>query len=463
MIYDKSIFIFRRDLRIDDNIGLYNALKMTKHVIPIFIFTEQISNKNKVKSNNAVEFMIESLEDLNSELKKKKSKLYYFCGEPNKIIQKIIDEENIEAVFFNMDYTNYAKKRDLEIEILCSNNNIACHIFEDALLFPIGNIKNNSGGIYYKFTPFYNKSIETQVSEPITNKLANYYNGKINYIYKKNIHDFYKSNLQLSVHGGRQLGLQILKLSNNYKKYNDTRNILSIKTTGLSAYIKFGCLSPREIYYNFKKNLGIKNDLIKQLMWRDFYYNVAYNEPRILPPNKESLKVEYDNIKWVKDKNLLNAWKNGKTGFPLVDACMKELNNTGFMHNRGRLVVSCFLVKTLGIDWKEGEKYFAQKLVDYDSIVNLSNWQWVGSMGVDSQPFFRIFNPWLQSKKFDKNCIYIKQWLPELNDVPNDEIHEWFKYYNNYKKIKYSDPIIDYAKSKSKILKMYKDAIYLSK
>ena len=216
----------------------------------------------------------------------------------------------------------------------------------------------------------------------------------------------------------------------------------------LSAYIKFGCISIREVYKKFKSNVKI----IRQLIWRDFYANILFEYPNVL---HQAMKEKYRKIKWNHNVQYLNAWKEGKTGFPIVDAAMRELNETGFMHNRGRLIVSSFLIKTLLINWQEGEKYFATRLIDYDPASNNGNWQWGASTGVDSQPYFRIFNPWLQSKTHDPDCAYIKKWIPELKDIPNKEIHKWYNYCNNYTKLKYLFPIVDFDKQKKLSLKMY--------
>ena len=275
-------------------------------------------------------------------------------------------------------------------------------------------------------------------------------NGKYKSTFK-DIEKYYNINKKNNVNGGRKEALKILKNINSFSNYEKTRDVLSKNTTHLSAYLKFGCISIREVYHVVKNKFGINDDIIKQLLWRDFYYHVG-NEYTIWG---KSMKEKYNKIKWLYNKKHFNKWKNAMTGFPIVDAAMRQLNETGFMHNRGRLIVASFLIKNLQIDWLWGEKYFATQLIDYDPLVNNGNWQWVAGTGTDSQPYFRIFNPWSQSEKHDKDCIYIKKWIPELKNVDNKDIHKWYKTYKNYPNIKYPTPIIDYKKSREKTIDMY--------
>jgi len=221
----------------------------------------------------------------------------------------------------------------------------------------------------------------------------------------------------------------------------------------MSAPIKFGCVSIREVYKAFHG----KKDLIRQLYWRDFYAQIMYNFPYVLD---RAMKPKYNKIRWHYNQTWFNAWCNGTTGFPIVDAGMRQMNETGYMHNRARLIVASFLVKTMLISWQYGEQYFATKLTDYSPENNNGNWQWISSSGADSQPFFRIFNPLTQAEEHDPNCEYIKKWVPELMDVPVKDIHNWSTEFVNYKGIKYPKPICDYSIQREKTLKMYKDALY---
>lgn len=469
-IYNNSIFIFRRDYRLDDNTALIQALISSIFVIPIFIFTpEQITN-NKFKSNNCVQFMISSLQDLDDRLRNKGSKLFYFFGKPYEIIHKIITHMQIDAVFVGRDYTPYSKLRDSKIEKVCNMKNVDWHSIENNLLYPVGSIRNLNSEIYSKYTPFYKTAKKIKVNVPEHNKHNNYLPGKwkIHGEYFGDFNQFYEYNPNIAVNGGRTNALKILDNLDEFKKYNTEKNMLYIDTSKLSAFLKFGCISVRETYYKIKEILGTKNDMIRQLYWREFYYNITEFHPNIasLDYNQKNFKQKYNKVKWIridnaniKQKKLWESWCNGETGFPIVDASMREMLTTGFMHNRGRLIVASFLVKNLYIHWAEGEKFFSKYLVDLDFANNTNNWLWVSGAGADSQPFFRIFNPWRQSIKYDPECEYIKKWIPELNSVHCLHIHEWYDYYNDYPNVNYYSPIIDYSKTAKKTIQRYKIAL----
>jgi len=233
------------------------------------------------------------------------------------------------------------------------------------------------------------------------------------------------------------------------------RNFLTYETTNLSAYINLGLLSIREVYYKIVEKLGKQNNLIDELYWRDFYYNILYFFPHVVG---KSFNEKYDKIKWNNNKTKFKKWCDGKTGFPVVDACMRQMNETGYMHNRGRMIVASFLTKDLLIDWRWGEKYFATQLLDYNISANNGGWQWASGSGTDAQPYFRIFNPWTQSKNFDKDCEYIKNWVPELKNVENKDIHNWFKTYDKYE-IDYPEPMVNHDDERKNTLKIYKKYI----
>ena len=262
-----------------------------------------------------------------------------------------------------------------------------------------------------------------------------------------------KENPDILVQGGRTNAINILKTAiKTQSHYSKTHNDLNKPTSHLSAYINFGNLSIREVYYAFKSN----TEFIRQLYWGSFYANVIYNYPNII---HKSLNPKYDNIKWNQNERWFKKWCNGETNVPIIDACMKELNTTGFLHGRGRLIVSSFLVKTMLINYKKGEKYFANNLTDYNITNNLNNWMWITGNGASSQEYFKIFNPWTQGLEHDPDAEYIKKWLPELQDVPAKAIHNWYKEWENYKDIGYGKPILDYEEQREKCLKMYKDAL----
>lgn len=448
----KSIFIFRRDIRLFDNTGLHEAIKHSQSVLPIFIFTPEQLVNNKYRSNNGVQFMIESLYELDNNLKKLGSKLYYFFGRPDKIVDQLIKSEKIDAVFANCDYTNYSKKRDKKLEKVCEKNNIQFKLSHDYLLKKPGSVMTGNKTPYVKFTPFMRTMKKLPVDQPVkTNFYQKLIKTQIELEYIKDIHSFYTTNNQIAIHGGRKNAMKILTHITKFNEYNKKRDDLTYNTTHLSAYIKFGCLSIREVYHAIFNSMGNKNKLIDQLYWRDFYSQISFYYPHIY---QGAMRVKYNKLKWSYDSNLFNKWKNGQTGYPLVDAGMRQLNKTGFMHNRTRLITSNFLVKVLHINWQEGERYYATQLVDYDPAVNNGNWQWSASTGTDAQPYFRIFNPWLQSKKHDPDAIYIKKWVPELITVSTKDIHQWFLTYTKYK-INYFPPCVDFHEQVKKTLNLY--------
>ena len=429
------LHIFTRDLRISDN----NSLNLLENVIPIFIFTPEQVSQNSYKSDNAVQFMVESLKDLNKQLN---GKLGLFYGEFDKVIKNIIKTSKINTISITKDYTPYAKKREQILKKICDDNNIKLTITEDYFLTDkIDNIK-----LYKKYTPYKNISEKIKIA-PIKTKRLTFTKIKGNYDFTK-AQKLYKENSNINLRGGRENGLKQLSRITKHGLYSKERNNLSKKTTEMSAYLKFGCISIREMYWMVKK-LSVSKDLIAQLIWRDFYFQLSKTIVKLENP----LKEKYSKIKWSNNKSHFEAWKNGKTGFPIVDAGMRQLNSTGFMHNRARLITASFLVKTLLIDWRWGEKYYATKLYDYDPLVNNGNWQWISGSGADSQPYFRVFNPWLQSKTHDFSCTYIKKWIPELKDIEPKIIHKW---YDKYDEKIYIKPIVNFNEQKKIVLKEYK-------
>ena len=450
-----GLFIFRRDLRIEDNIGLLHASGICDNLYTCFIFTpEQIGKFNPYKSNNAVEFMIDSLSELSDSISNKDGNLMTFYGKNGKIISKLISQLDIHHIFFNMDYTPYAMERDSEIAELCKRLGVKCSMYQDYYLHQPGSIKNVTGGFYKKFTPFYTKIIDNDVLKPRYIRKYVFKKSSIEQTPLQKIKNmFVKKNPELIVKGGRKNGLKKLyETVKNQKHYSETRNQLAINTSLLSAYIKFGCVSIREVYHFFHKHFGKNSELLRQLIWREFYAHVLYGFPELLD------KRVNNPIKWPNNESYLDAWIKGNTGFPVVDACMRQLNSTGWMHNRGRLIASCFLVKTLLVDWRYGEQYFAKKLVDYDVANNNGNWQWISGTGADTMPYFRTFSPWIQSKNYDVSAEYIKKWVPELNGVSANDIHDWNNSYKNpeYSMIKYPKPIVDFGEQRIKSLVLYK-------
>lgn len=449
----KGLMIFRRDFRIVDNTALLQACKECDSVYTIFIFTpEQVTSKNKFKSVPAVAFMIEALAELNRELMGKGGKLLTFYGENVDIIEECVERWGIDVLFWNRDYTPYAKKRDAKIEALCKNKSIECHISEDYYLHPPNTIFTGSGTPYLKYTPYMNKSFAKGFPMPNKGSVKNLEGkgrGGISLSdAKKEFVGEALEDVEIAESYKRSVALAILRNQAEFKDYNETRNDLDDNTTRLSAPIKFGVVSIREVATAFKKN----NGLLRQLVWRDFYAQILATNPSVLG---SAMKEQYNALKWSGSVGEFNKWCQGKTGYPIVDAGMRELNETGYMHNRARLITASFLIKTLLVDWQKGEKYFAKHLVDYDPASNNGNWQWVASTGADSQPYFRIFNPWSQGKDHDPDAKYIKKWVPELKDVPVKAIHKWDECWTLFRGCGYPKPIVDYKKQKEKALKMY--------
>lgn len=426
--YLKSVFIFRRDLRVDDNIGLAGAFYESNIVIPCFIFDEaQVTSKNRFKSESAIQFMLDSLCDLSDQFLKRGRRLYIFYGKPEIIIKTLIKQEKVGAVFVNKDYTPFSKIRDAKIAQVCKTTGVDFNQYSDLLLTEPELVVKNDKKPYTIFTPFYKKASMFKVPGPQKLVATNFHSKKVDgeikldQVSKKIL----KKRNGLVFAGGRSEGLKILRQINDFERYDRIKDIPALDaTTHLSAHHKFGTVSIRETYHTIAKTLGKHHSLIRQLFWRDFFTHVAFNFPTIFG---HSFHQKYDKIKWGNDKRKFNAWCKGLTGFPIIDAGMRQLSETGFMHNRVRMVVASFLVKDLHIDWRLGERYFATKLVDYDPCVNNGNWQWAASTGCDAQPYFRIFNPWLQQKKFDKDCEYIKKWIPELAGLTSKQIHNYFK------------------------------------
>ena len=445
--YKNGLFIFRRDLRINDNMALHHATHECENVYTCFIFTpEQVGPTNQYRSDNAIQFMIESLEDLAADIHSAGGELHTFYGKNKGIVSELIEVLQIDAVYFNRDYTPYAILRDDEISKVCNKHKIQCSMYQDYYLYEPGTVLNKSGQVYKKFTPFYDTVLPMSVEPSVSTKKSTLRSRKSKIIFSQIPLSgarrlLVKTNDQVLVRGGRTEGLKRLaKVKELGKTYAETRNIFATNTSLLSSYIKFGCVSVREVYAKFT------GELRRQLIWREFYAHVLFNYPELNPTNT---------LKWKNNTRHFDLWCQGKTGFPLVDAAMRQMNATGWMHNRGRLVVSSFLVKGLLIDWKWGEKYFAKRLIDYDVANNNGNWQWIAGTGVDHMPYFRVFSPWIQSDKYDEDAEYIKKWVPELADVEPKDIARWNVAHTDHPKCKYPKPIVDFTVQYHEYLKLY--------
>jgi deoxyribodipyrimidine photo-lyase len=452
--YSLSLFIFRRDLRVDDNTALNHAMESSDEVIPCFIFDPRLADeKRKHFNHNTFQFLLESLEDLDLQLKSRNGDLFLFSGLPENVIMDLKKNHGINAVFFNEDYTPFSRKRDDAIFMTCKDSGIdlvSCH---DALLHEPGSVLTNEGKTYSVFSQFFKKASQKEISLPEMTEGGKFYSGNLS-VAQVSLSDFsIDRNLSLFTKGGRIQALSVLQKIREFRNYENERDFPSVTgTTGLSAHNKLGTISIREFYHYVENELGRDHTLINELHWRDFFTHIAVAYPYVF---KGAFKKKFDSLSWSNDEKLFDAWCRGQTGFPIVDAGMRELITTGYMHNRVRMIVSSFLVKDLHIDWKWGERYFASQLVDYDPCVNNGNWQWAASTGADSQPYFRIFNPWLQQKKFDPDCLYIKKWILELEGLSPKVIHSMDKG-QQLLGVDYPQPIVDHSKERNVALEAFK-------
>lgn len=476
-----NLMIFHRDLRCIDNTALDIASKNADNVICVFIFDDaQIGASNSYRSVASINFMIESIEELNAELN---NNLLICKGDTATIVEELIKENNIKGVYFNADYTPFAVSRTKKIKDICEKYSVTVECPHDVLILD-GNVE-----LYLKFTPFHNRYAGAKIRIPGTSKPKNIIAvSDVSDVSGVSVNMSNKTTLDTirkiinsngdnngnnngnndTIKGGRSRGLEILASIKKHSTYNNDRDMLAYPTTRLSAHNKFGTVSCREVYYAFSTLPLSSKDLTKQMFWRDFYYTLMINDPNALKGAYNS-KYNTDAI-WLDEpiqKKHFDAWKTATTGYPVIDACMRELNSNHYMHNRGRMIVADFLIKLLGVNWQTGEKYFAQQLVDYDPAQNNYNWQWVAGTGPFSQPAFRVFNPRSQSENFDPNCEYIRKWCPELKDVSCDDIHNWdiayTKYINeggasNAEGVKYPAPIINYITARSEYLQRIKKA-----
>ncbi len=419
--YKLALHIFRRDLRLEDNTALVEALCNAEQVIPCFIFDPRQIKTNPYQGVHSLQFLQESLVDLAAALQKKEAQLYFFEGQAEEVTERLIVAEKIEAIFINRDYTPFSRQRDAAIATCCKKLAVDFHCYADALLHEPEEIVKSTGAPYTLFRHFFNRAMLLSVNPCRKNALSNYYRQPIllaNKNYLKNC--ILLSHAKLAVRGGRTAGQSLLKKIPSMADYAKTRNFpAENSTTHLSAAHKFGTISIRETYQRIVKYFGKTHILINELYWRDFFTHIAYHFPHVFG---NAFQTKYKNLSYISNSALFAAWCAGETGFPLVDAGMRELNQTGFMHNRLRMITASFLCKDLHLDWRLGERYFAQQLACYDPAVNNGNWQWAASTGCDAQPYFRVFNPWRQQEKFDPEAIYIKHWLPELAACSTKEI-----------------------------------------
>jgi len=403
-----SVFWFRRDLRLEDNCALFHALNSNYKVLPIFIFDEAILNELS-KDDLRVNFIYDSLNNINNELAKSNASLYVKKGNPVDIWAAIFEEFNVKNVFFNKDYEPYAIQRDAKIKLLCKQKNINCLTFKDQVIFEEAEIVKADGLPYSVYTPYKNKWLEKYHT-----------NSPVEYQSESFKENFFKSSFafpSLSNIGFVESAIKVLPSNAGcIKKYQDIRDIPSIETSNASVFLRFGTISVRKLAdYAHKTN----QIYLSELIWREFFMQILFHYPKVV---NENFKSKYNFIPWRNDEAEFKLWCEGKTGYPIVDAGMRQLNKTGAMHNRVRMITASFLCKHLLIDWRWGEAYFAKKLLDFELASNNGNWQWVAGTGCDSAPYFRVFNPTTQQQKFDPNYKYIKKWIPDFNKVAIPEI-----------------------------------------
>lgn len=428
-----AIFWYRRDLRLEDNVGLHQALTSGLPVVPIFIFDTDILDDLEDKADRRVDFIHQALNAIQDELTHIGSSVHVLYGRPIDCFKDLVKKYDVAAVYTNHDYEPYAQQRDAIVASFLKSLNIPFHTFKDHVVFEKDEVAKSDGNPYTVFTP-YSRRWKNLLDEA---RIKRYPIGKYT-------QHFLKQNA-IPIPSLEKIGF--IKTDLAYESpfvdkevatsYHDTRNLpyLFNGTTRLSVHLRFGTISVRQVV---NQVTSLSETLLNELIWRDFFQMLLWHMPHTV---SEACKKEYDRIMWQNNEEEFQRWCNGTTGYPIVDAGMRELNETGFMHNRVRMVTASFLIKHLLIDWRWGEAYFAKKLIDYDLASNVGNWQWAAGCGCDAAPYFRIFNPYTQASKFDPNSIYIKRWVPEIgtNDYPT--------------------PIVDHDYARERCLSTYRQAL----
>ncbi|MHA8081955.1 cryptochrome/photolyase family protein [Aquirufa sp. A-Brett2-15D] len=423
-----SIFWFRRDLRVEDNHGLFQALSSEVPVLPLFIFDTQILDRLPSTSDSRVEFLHQAISKLNVAVG---GHLCVRHGKPLAIFTEIFNQWDVVSIYTNHDYERYGLERDASIKDLAKEKGIDFRTFKDQVVFEKDEVLSGAGTPYTVFTPYSRKwkalLAETNLPEYPSSSLSNY------------VSDTFKVPT-LSEIGFQPSGLSFPENSvqdDLIKSYAQDRDFPAKPgTSRLSVHLRFGTVSIRSLV---RRALGKSEVWLNELIWRDFYFNILHHFPHISAGH--SFRKEYDRMNWRNNEVEFKAWCSGKTGYPIVDAGMRELNETGFMHNRVRMIVASFLVKHLLIDWRWGEAYFAEKLLDFDFAANNGGWQWAAGCGCDAAPYFRVFNPTLQAQKFDQSLAYIKKWVPELQEFT------------------YPAPIVIHEFARARVLAAYKEAL----
>ena len=458
--FSKSLVWLRRDLRLRDNTALFNASSQSNSISICFVFDTNILSKLKNKEDQRVDFIYQILQDIKQTLKQHNSDIWIVHGDPIHEIPKLAKSINADAVFVNRDYEKYGVNRDDAVQKKLSGLNKKFESYKDQVLFEADEIVTKNNTHYSVFSPYRNNHLEKLLASGSginTYKLndINFEKFTIDKMLTLNDIGFESSNISSFQIATTYQGIQsqINEFQDRLEHYDQTRNFPAIKGVSyLSVHNRFGTISIREIANICLKNYvtpGSKSWL-NELIWRDFYFQIIVNFSHV--QNGHSFKQQYDNLQYENNESFFESWKQGGTGFPIVDAAMRQLNTTGYMHNRLRMIVASFLTKDLLIDWRWGEEYFKEKLIDFDFSANNGGWQWAASVGCDAQPWFRIFNPLLQSQKFDSDGKFIKKYIPELSAFDKKNIHEP---HSKFAPKDYPKPIIDHAIQRQKALKMF--------
>ena len=456
--YRRSLFLFERDLRIQDNAALHRACRESETVYPCFFVSMLDIASAEKKNAHALAFVASSVHELSEDIHQKGGALSIFTGSFERHISRILKAQKINAIFINARYTPLFKKQITRIRHICKLHGCACIICDDALLYPPGSVLTEQETPYLVYSAFARKALRKAPPKPLKSSLSTLSKHRLpKSISTKALTDIYSVRSSLRYHGGRREGLKYLKKISDLKSYAKDRDFVALdRTSHLSAHHAFGTISIRETYWAIRGAFGPSHQLIKELLWRDFFTHIAFFHPHVF---RKAFYSKYDRLRWNSRPSAFKAWQEGKTGVPIVDAGMRQLKKTGFLPNRVRMIVASFLIKDLRIDWRKGERYFARTLIDEDPSVNNGNWQWVASTGCDAQPYLRIFNPWTQQKRFDPKAEYIRAWIPELAEVELKTIHRWDEVSKKESKTyHYPLPIVDHQKERQKTLAWYRHA-----
>lgn len=466
------IFWFRRDLRLDDNMGLHAAINTGQPVLPVYIIDPRFA-KSERYSHARMAFLRDAMQALDVRLKQYQSGLVIKYGNPLDVLPDLIQETNASALYFNADYTPFAIKRDSEIQAVMS---IEVQAFDDALLIPPGGVLKDNGDPYVVYTPFkkrWNDKAKPEVSKielmaDTFCDVTKFNNSGIPSREQLNIQTGIpippatESYAQDQLQQYMQSGINTYSIARNYLPVDPFNDERPNGSSYLSSYLRFGIVSPRQAYWAAREQYTNTDDQsskesiatwVSELTWREFYMHIMAHFPHV---DRHNFRDTYNTLQWRDAPDELQAWKDGETGYPIIDAPMRQLKAIGWMPNRARMIVASFLTKDLLINWQEGEKHFMQYLLDGDPAANNGGWQWAAGTGTDAQPYFRIFNPISQSKKFDKDGTYIRHWLPELCDVPAKFIHEPWKMETQPEG--YPLPIVDHKFARERTLDAFKAA-----